>query len=151
MPSLRILLGAGLLLGLSACAGDMGGGGIFSGSTTAPPPPEESTTTVPESTGIVAGTSVGGTLGAQLTSEDQARMREATQSALETGRSGEAVKWINPGSGNSGEITPQPSFQMDGRPCREFQQTLTVGGEFSTGYGTACRNSRGVWVIAESG
>ena len=31
--------------------------------------------------------------------------------------------------------------------CREFQQTITVGGRTETAYGTACRQPDGDWKI----
>jgi hypothetical protein len=31
--------------------------------------------------------------------------------------------------------------------CREFQQTITVGGQTQEAYGTACRQSDGSWKI----
>ena len=37
--------------------------------------------------------------------------------------------------------------QADGTYCREFQQTVTVGGRTEEAYGTACRQPDGSWKI----
>ena len=35
----------------------------------------------------------------------------------------------------------------NGRYCREFQQTVTIGGRTAEAYGTACRQPDGSWKI----
>jgi surface antigen len=34
-----------------------------------------------------------------------------------------------------------------GKYCREFQQTVTIGGKTEQAYGTACRQPDGSWQI----
>ena len=67
------------------------------------------------------------------------------QASLENSRSGRASEWRNPDSGNSGTITPTRTFEEDGQYCREYRQTVTVGDETETLYGTACRQPDGSW------
>lgn len=117
--------------------------------STQPAPP--ATGTVVEDQGIIAGAHVGGGIARSLNRDDQDRLEAATQKALETGVSGHAVKWRNSATGSYGSVTPQPRFMMDARTCREFQQDIYAGGEMATGYGTACRDRRGIWRIAENG
>jgi surface antigen len=34
-----------------------------------------------------------------------------------------------------------------GAYCREFQQTVTIGGKTESAYGTACRQPDGTWKV----
>jgi surface antigen len=75
-------------------------------------------------------------------------MSQTTQQSLETAPSGTTTSWRNPDSGNYGTITPQPAYQSSGGGyCREFQQTVTVGGRQESAYGTACRQPDGTWKV----
>jgi surface antigen len=75
-------------------------------------------------------------------------MALANQRALETLPPGQSLPWRNPESGNSGTVTPKAYYKADnGGYCREFQQTITVGGQTQQGYGTACRQPDGSWKI----
>jgi surface antigen len=116
-----------------------------------PPPPPPPPTTVPREPGLVAGREVGGAAARYLRPEDRPILEQTTQRALETGQAGKAVRWSNPATGASGTITPQPTFPMGGKSCREFHQTLVAGGTKSTGYGTACRGPDGIWLIDQDG
>ena len=150
----RLALMAAGLVALAAC----GGREPFDGRSVLPPyqPPQDAASkppqrTVPDRIGRVAGRNVGGAAATFLTADDRSRLERATQNALETGQSGDPVQWLNPDTGNRGSIIPQPAFVMDGKSCREFQQTIIAGGATATGYGTACRNTGGTWLIAEDG
>jgi surface antigen len=44
---------------------------------------------------------------------------------------------------------PRPAYQANGTYCREFQQTITVGGQTQEGYGTACKQPDGAWKIVQ--
>ena len=46
-----------------------------------------------------------------------------------------------------GNVTVTNTFNRNGRYCREFQQTITVGGQSQQGYGTACRQPDGSWEM----
>ncbi len=98
--------------------------------------------------GTVLGALLGGSIGRQLDERDKLLMARTTQSSLETGRSGRQTEWRNPDTGNRGTITPQPSYKSSsGQNCREFTQTIMVGGKSETAKGTACRNPDGTWRI----
>ena len=102
--------------------------------------------------GVAAGTLLGALLGSEvgksLDRADQAHMERANQRALETAPSGSQVLWRNPDSGNAGTVVPQPAYQTSsGQYCREYQQTITVGGKTEQGYGTACRQPDGSWKV----
>jgi surface antigen len=105
-----------------------------------------------DGTGIAAGAILGGLLGGaigdRLDAADQARANRAATQALETIPSGQSVTWHNPDSGNSGAVTPIRTYQTaSGQYCREYQQTIIIGGERHQSYGTACRQPDGSWKI----
>lgn len=98
--------------------------------------------------GTLAGAYIGREIGRSLDKADQAAMQERTQYSLESTQSGTKSAWHNPDSGNSGTITPQPAYtSKTDEYCREYQQTVTVGGKTETAYGAACRQPDGTWKI----
>ena len=59
-------------------------------------------------------------------------------------------KWENPDSGHGGSVTPTKTYTTtEGTPCREFTQTVTIGGQTEQAYGTACRQADGSWKIKQ--
>ncbi len=107
-----------------------------------------------DTAGIIAGTLIGGLVGGavgdRLDAADRREAREAARYSLERSRSGTTTTWENPDSGNFGAITPTHTYQTaNGRYCREFQQTITVGGKEQKGFGTACRQPDGSWKIVQ--
>ena len=98
--------------------------------------------------GAGLGAMAGGYVGGKLDEADRIKAGETCQLALESGRSGRAAQWRNPDSGNHGTIIPQAAYQTpQGQYCREFQQTIVVGGKAQQGYGKACRQPDGAWQI----
>lgn len=98
--------------------------------------------------GAGLGALAGGYVGGQLDRADQAAAERTCLQALESGRSGQVVEWRNPDKGTCVQITPQPAFQNpQGYQCREFQQTIIIGGRPQQAYGTACRQPDGSWQI----
>ncbi len=76
-------------------------------------------------------------------------MQRTSQKALERNRSGQSSGWSNPDSGHRGTVTPTRTYQTAaGRPCREYQQTVTIDGKTERAYGRACRQPDGSWKIA---
>jgi surface antigen len=101
-------------------------------------------------TGTVLGALLGGEIGKRLDERDKLIMAKTTQTSLEKGRSGQSAEWKNPDTGNRGTITPKPSYKSSsGQDCREFTQTIYVGGKSETAKGTACRNPDGTWRIIQ--
>ncbi len=67
--------------------------------------------------------------------------------ALEYVPSHKASTWRNPDTGYSETLTPVKTYQTrEGRYCREYVKTVTIGGEQQQVYGTACRQPDGSWV-----
>jgi surface antigen len=98
--------------------------------------------------GVLLGGLAGGALGSSLDAQDRRIAGQNSQSALETAPSGTTTTWHNPDSGNSGTVTPTRTYQdSSGQYCREYQQTITVGGKQEQSYGTACRQPDGSWKL----
>ncbi|MEE9256834.1 MAG: RT0821/Lpp0805 family surface protein, partial [bacterium] len=99
--------------------------------------------------GSVIGLLVGGEIGRQLDERGRLIMARTTSESLESSPSGAPVPWRDPDSGTYGTVTPRPAYQnARGEYCREYQQTVTIGGETKSAYGTACRNGDGSWRFA---
>ena len=101
--------------------------------------------------GAIIGASVGREIGASLDTTSRNRAALATQRALDTADVGTAITWDNPANTGapaqgSTVITRQGADQK-GRTCREFQQTVTIGGKEVQSYGTACRDANGDWEL----
>ena len=98
--------------------------------------------------GTILGGLIGGTIGDRLDAADREKAHTAAAQALEAVPSGHSVAWQNPDSGNTGTVTPVKTYQTaTGQYCREYTQTITIGGERHKSYGTACRESDGSWRI----
>jgi surface antigen len=98
--------------------------------------------------GVLLGGLAGGALGSTLDAQDRRIAAQNSQNALETVPAGTTTTWRNPDSGNSGTLTPTRTFQNNsGQYCREYQQTITIGGKQEQSYGTACRQPDGTWKI----
>ena len=98
--------------------------------------------------GVLLGGLLGNSVGKSLDKADIAYAERNAQQSLEYQPTGAISSWVNPDSGNSGSITPTATYRSEtGRYCREYQQTVTVGGELQSAYGTACRQPDGSWEI----
>jgi len=48
-------------------------------------------------------------------------------------------------------VTPvRDGYSESGSYCREFQQTVSIGGKNEQAYGVACRQPDGSWRIVEN-
>jgi len=97
--------------------------------------------------GVLLGALAGSEIGSSLDRADAAYAQQANQRAYNA-PIGETIRWNNPESGNYGTITPTRSgTDNGGRVCREYSQTIYVGGKQQSGYGTACQQSDGSWQV----
>jgi len=97
--------------------------------------------------GALLGTLIGSEIGSSLDRADRTYLAQANSAALEA-PVGERISWNNPESGNYGYVEPvRDGNDTAGRYCREYQQTIYVGGQQETGVGTACQQSDGTWEI----
>ena len=86
--------------------------------------------------GVLLGALVGSSIGKSLDDVDRLKAEQAYSQAR-TAPVGETITWNNPNSGNSGSVTPvRDGTTSSGAYCREFQQTVTVGGKTENAYGT---------------
>ncbi len=97
--------------------------------------------------GSLLGAFVGHDMGASLDRADQIAAERAEQAAYGAPL-GQAIAWNNPESGHSGTITPlRDGADSEGHYCREFQQTVSIGGNSEQAQGTACRQPDGSWRL----
>ncbi len=97
--------------------------------------------------GVLIGALVGSQIGRGLDDVDKMKANQAITKA-QAAPLGETIAWNNPNTGNSGTITPvRDGTSSSGAYCREFQQSVTVGGKTQDAYGTACRQPDGSWQI----
>lgn len=97
--------------------------------------------------GTLVGALVGSEIGRSLDKADMAYAQRANQQA-HSAPVGETITWNNPESGNYGEVTPvRDGYADSGEYCREYQQTIYVGGQQESAYGVACRQPDGTWKI----
>ncbi len=100
--------------------------------------------------GALLGGLLGSSVGKSLDNADLAAYNQTSQKALENAQPGQTLPWRNEQSGNYGYITPANYYQNNsGEYCREYNQTIVVGGQKQQGYGKACRQPDGSWKITE--
>lgn len=101
--------------------------------------------------GVLLGALIGSQAGASLDRADQLYAQKAMATA-QTAPVGETIEWNNPESGNSGSYTPvrEGTSKTSGSYCREYQQTVIVGGQEQSAYGTACQQPDGSWKIVNN-
>lgn len=98
--------------------------------------------------GTLLGSALGADIGRSLDRADLEYYNRKSQMALETVPSGQALPWQNPETGTSGVVKPLNYYQNDsGQYCREYTQSISVGGKSQEGYGRACRQPDGTWKI----
>ena len=104
--------------------------------------------------GAILGATVGREVGASLDETSRRRAGEATHRALDTAEVGAGITWENPANAGAPAkgttVITRQGADARGRTCREFQQTVTIGGEEVQSYGTACRDGNGDWQLVSS-
>ena len=104
--------------------------------------------------GAVIGATVGRNIGQALDENSRRQAGAAAEHALETADVGEAITWENPdnagGPAHGSATVTRQGADSEGRTCREFQQTVIIGGREEQSYGTACRDDNGDWKIVTS-
>ncbi len=135
--------GAGPKQGVGTVAGAVGGAAIGS--------------QFGRGTGNIAAIAAGTLIGAFLGSEVGKSLDNADRTAIDQANAraysapvGERIAWNNPQSGNSGYVVPmREGTSANGAYCREFQNTIIVGGRQEQAYGTACRQPDGSWKVVQ--
>jgi surface antigen len=100
--------------------------------------------------GVLGGALIGHSAGRSLDRADALYANQA-QYRAQAAPVGQTIAWDNPETGNRGWVTPTREGQnmSTGEYCREFQQTIEVGGQVQRGYGTACRQPDGSWRMTQ--
>lgn len=99
--------------------------------------------------GAVAGALLGGEIGRQLDNNDKQLADQNARRSLESAKSGSVSTWNNPDTGHSGTFKPVRTYQKQGRYCREYVQSVRIGGKVQEAYGTACRQPDGSWEMVK--
>jgi surface antigen len=147
---------AALSLGLAACEGMNTGqtvgtlGGAAAGGLLGSQIGGGSGKLAATAAGTLLGAFLGSEIGSSLDRADQAYAGRAVQQAY-AAPIGQQIVWNNPESGNSGVIVPiREGRQANTNAyCREYQQTVTVGGRTQQAFGQACQQPDGSWKIVQ--
>ena len=100
--------------------------------------------------GFGLGAMIGQNIGKQLDERDRILMGQPFNHTMEKAPINATGQWQNPDTGHGGSVTPTRTFATDtGTPCREFTQTVSIGGKTEEAYGTACRQADGSWKIKQ--
>jgi surface antigen len=99
--------------------------------------------------GTLLGALLGGGIGASLDKADEAAVARTTNKALQSRRIRTPHEWHNreTNSWGTSTVVDEGVDHSTGRYCREYQQTITVGGKKRQGHGTACQNPDGTWEV----
>lgn len=99
--------------------------------------------------GAAGGLLLGGAAGSRLDDVDCLKVQRAQQAALAPSTPlGQPIQWSDAAAGASGSFTPvREGRTQSGGYCREFQQSIVVGGETKKGFGQACQQPDGSWKI----
>lgn len=131
------LTGSDVGTGLGAVAGGVLGSQFGGGSGK----------TVAAVVGALAGAWAGNKIAAGMSTQDRGYYESAASRAA-TAPVGQQITWYNPATGNQGTIVPvREGRDSSGSACREYQQTVTIGGRTTQAYGTACKQADGSWRI----
>ncbi len=82
-----------------------------------------------------------------LSSKSKAEVAGAQFNALQFGRVGAPRNWQGD-SGQAGNVTVGPYVRVNLIDCRDFANTITVGGQSYVKKGTACREADGSWTVS---
>jgi len=101
------------------------------------------------SVGVLIGALIGSEVGRSMDEVDKLKANEAVVKA-HSAPLGETITWNNPDSGHHGSVTAvRDGTSSSGNYCREFQETITIGGKSEQGYGVACQQPDGSWRIVQ--
>jgi surface antigen len=86
---------------------------------------------------------------AKFSKEDKRLLMQGIDKALAESGEGQTTEWKNEASGASGALTPQKSFERDGRKCREMEVRNRYKTLHGQGVYTFCQDKAGKWQLAQ--
>ena len=99
--------------------------------------------------GVLVGGLIGSEIGRSMDEVDRMKANQAVVQA-QTAPLGDTITWNNPNNDHHGAITPtRDGTSQNGDYCREFYQTVSIGGKSQDAYGVACRQPDGTWRIVQ--
>ena len=99
--------------------------------------------------GVLIGALLGSEIGHSMDEVDRMRANEAVVQSYDAPL-GEQISWNNPATGYSGSVTPtRDGTSGSGSYCREYYETVSIGGKTEDAYGVACRQPDGTWRIVQ--
>jgi flagellar biosynthesis GTPase FlhF len=84
-----------------------------------------------------------------MLNEMQQRALEDAQIAATTAPIGAPIAWGDPYAHGT-VIATREGMSESGQYCREFQQTVQIGGRVEQAFGTACQQPDGAWLVVHS-
>ena len=157
MNSMKMAAAACVAISMAACGPDTGekqqvgtilgaiGGGLLGAQVG-----EGQGQLVGVGVGALLGAMIGGEIGRSMDVVDRQLAEQTAIRSLNEVPMNQTSSWQNPDNGHSGSFTPLNTTQPhQGIYCREFQQTVNIGGESQEAYGTACRQPDGQWQIQQ--
>lgn len=97
--------------------------------------------------GAILGSIAGSAIGRSLDENDRRMAAEATQRSLNTGQT---EKWQRVNSNNEQVTIEVAPRRLTNDGCREYQQTVSIGGRTQQAYGRACKDRNGDWQIVNN-
>lgn len=102
--------------------------------------------------GVLAGALIGGVIGNRIGNYMDEQDKANMQSAIINTPVNQQASWTSDKAGPNGQpvtytVRPVRNYTVHHRYCREYQTTVTVGGEAKKAYGKACRQPDGSWKI----
>lgn len=86
----------------------------------------------------------------KMTDKDAELAGIAMKVSLSKARDNERRGWKNNQTQTTGSITPLRSYSGgDGRNCRDYRETLTIGGSTASRDATACKQPDGSWTAQD--
>lgn len=96
---------------------------------------------------IIVGTVLGALIGREIGRDLDDGDRACIGHALELGKAGQRVRWLNDQTRVDYLLTPLAIDAKDPKHCRRFSLKASFEGKARTSEGRACRDAAGVWKM----
>lgn len=100
--------------------------------------------------GAGVGGYIGNSIGKNMDKRDRRSFDQTTQSTVMNAPVGQVTHWRSNHSDYRGNVVVKNEYNHHGRYCREFQQTISIGGKSQPAYGRACRQPDGSWEVVSN-